>query len=212
MKNGYMKKSFSLLLCLSMVCAMLLTGCGGSKDKGLEGDWEGAIDFTDEMKAQLPAEAMDYIKIDDFGMTIQLSLKDGKFTLGIDEKSVEDSMSKLIDSVKDGVKDYLEDTIKAQGIDMSVDEYCQAMAGMSYDDYFDTAMAQSLNMDAMMDQFSDMEVSGTYKEDGDTLILTDENGEEEELTFKLDGDKLTLDSDMDKDFGFEMFPLEMERQ
>lgn len=212
MKKGYMKKGFSVLLCLSLLGTMLLAcvGCGGKAS--VVGDWECEIDVTDDLTKILEDsigddEAMEYIKIGKFTMDLSLSLdKDGDYTMAIDEKKLEKSVNGLIDDLKDGMRGYFEKMISDEGLDMGVDDFFELMAGVSYDEYMDGIM----DMDAIMSQLEGMEDSGTYKVDDDELVLKSDNGDKVRYTFELDKSTLTLDSD--EDYEIDIFPLELERK
>ena len=103
-------------------------------------------------------------------------------------------------------REYIEKLISDQGMDLSVDDYFQMLAGTSYDEYVNSMM----DVDTLMSQFEDMKTKGTYEAKDGKLVLKDEDGGETEFDFEIKDSKMTLDSDMD--VGFDMFPLEMERQ
>lgn len=212
MKNGYMKKSFSILLCLSLLGAMLLAcvGCGGKPS--VVGDWECEIDFTDDLTKILEEsinddEAMKYIKIGKFSMELSLSLdKDGEYTMAIDEEKLKEAVNSLVDDLKVGMRDYFEKMISDEGLDMGVDDFFALMAGVSYDEYMDEIM----DISVVMSQFEGLEDNGTYKVDGDELVLKSENGDKQTYTFELNESTLTLDSD--EEFELDIFPLELEKK
>lgn len=212
MKNRYMKKGFSVLLCLSLLGAMLLAcvGCGGKPS--VAGDWECEIDFTDDLTKILEEsigddEAMEYIKIGKFSMELSMSLdKDGDYTMAIDEEKLEKAVNDLVDDLKTGMRGYFEKMISDEGLDMSLDDFFSLMAGVSYDEYMDQVMDISM----VMSQFEGLEDSGTYKVDGDELILKSENGDKQTYTFELKDSTLTLDSD--EEFELDIFPLELKKK
>ena len=212
MKSNNVKKSLSGLLCLSLVCAMLLAfaGCGAKNE--IAGDWKGEMDLTDAMTTMLESSVGDesiteYIKISDVTLILNLSLdKDGKYTMSIDEEKAKSTMGNVVDSMKSGMREYIEKLISDQGMDLSVDDYFQMLAGTSYDEYVNSMM----DVDTLMSQFEDMKTKGAYEAKDGKLVLKDEDGGETEFDFEIKDSKMTLDSDMD--VGFDMFPLEMERQ
>ena len=67
---------------------------------------------------------------------------------------------------------------------------------MSMDDYLETIM-DSLKDEADLDFAENNEV-GTFESKDTTLTLHPENNEDETMTFKLDGSKLTLTFDVDQ--------------
>lgn len=211
MKNKRMQKGISVLLSLSMVCALLLalSGCGGSKNS-LVGNWEGKIDFTDMFNDTMvqslgDEEAAEYIKISELVLDLSISFEKDKYTMSIDENGAKKAMEKMVGEVKDGMEKYFEKMISDQGLEMSVDDFFISMSGSSFSDYID----QMLDVDMLMSSFDELEESGTYKTDGDKLTLEADEGGKTEYTFNLDGSKLTLDSD-DDDMG--IFPLELDKK
>lgn len=212
MKNKRVRKGISVLLSLSMVCALLLalSSCGGSKNT-LVGNWEGKIDFTDMFNDVMvqslgDEEAAEYIKISKLALDLSISFdKDGEYTMSIDEDGARKTMENMMGEVKDGLEKYFEKMISDQGLDMSVDDFFNSMIGSSFSDYIDEMM----DVDMLMSGFDELEESGTYKTDGDELTLESDDGGKTEYTFELDGSKLTLDSD-DDDMG--IFPLELEKK
>lgn len=190
-----MKKSISLLVSLTLMCALLLAcaGCGDKEADALVGDWQATIDMTDmvndEMKAGLgnDAELMSYFNISDFTIKINLSFgSDGTYKLTADQASLEQSLDAVVATFRDGIINYFEDMIAQQGVDMTVDEVLEA-SGYTLDDFLEEAFDKQ----SMMSSMSEMNSSGTFKAKSGILSLND--GKETGLeAYELDGNKLTL--------------------
>lgn len=195
-----LRKSAALLASLGLLCAILLacSGCGGSKDKdALIGEWESTLDLTgmmnDEMTAGLrnDEELTSYFTISDFTVTLNLTFRDdGTYTLTADESSMEQSVDKVLDTLKDGFTRYLEDMIAEEYPDMTLDDFFEA-AGMTLDEFYDQTFGDTLDRDALMSSTDDMQSSGTFQAKSGILSLTDDEGTGLEA-YTLEGDTLTL--------------------
>lgn len=193
MKHKNVRKSLSLLVCLSLMSALLLacSGCGGDK-KALLGNWETSIDLTDmindEMKAGLnDDEMLQYLTVEKFTMELSLSFnEDDTYAMSVDEAALESSLDQVIATFKTGLTQYVEEMIAAQGVEMTVDDFF-AQAGITLDDM----LAQAFDKDEVMSSLDDMESKGTFEAKGGVLYLTDDEGTGLE-SYKLEDGKLTL--------------------
>lgn len=194
-----MRKSTSLLVCLSLMCALLLacSGCGGSKEKdALVGTWETTIDMTDMVNDELRAgmgsdaeEMMGYFNIDDFSVRISLVFGgDDTYKMVVDEAAMEKSVDNVIDALRSGLEQYFEDLMAQEGIEMSVDELLQLTGIGAMDDLMDEAF----NRDDLMSSIGDMNSSGAFKVKDGVMYLTDGDDTVMEEAYELDGSKLTL--------------------
>ncbi len=206
-----MKKWIALLLCL-VLAVSTLSGCelvdevlgkltGGDS---IVGTWEAEVDFaeylTDTMASEL-GEMASYFDFQDLTLKLVLTFEeDGTYTLSGDKASAEKLFSDLLEQLKPGMVKYLEEQLKASGMEMTVDELL-AMSGTT----MDALMEQSFSEEMIDEMLEDMESDGEYEIDGDLLYL-----DGDECEFKLKGDALTIDSDDAGDVAF-LFPLELER-
>lgn len=194
MKHKNVRKSLSLLVCLSLMSALLLacSGCGGGDKKALLGNWETSIDLTDmindEMKAGLnDDEMLQYLTVEKFTMELSLSFnEDDTYAMSVDEAALESSLDQVIATFKTGLTQYVEEMIAAQGVEMTVDDFF-AQAGITLDDM----LAQAFDKDEVMSSLDDMESKGTFEAKGGVLYLTDDEGTGLE-SYKLEDGKLTL--------------------
>lgn len=208
-KHKNIRKSMSLMLCLSLMCALLLacSGCGNKEKDALVGTWETTLDMTDMINDELKAsmgndqEMMSYFKIDEFGIKAILTFgSDDTYKLSVDEKALEKSLDNVISIFRDGLQNYFEDAMKGQGIDMTVDELLQA-SGMGT---LDSLLEEALDRDDLMSSMGDMESSGKFEIKNGALYMTDDDGTSTE-SYKLDGNKLTFTGEDSKDSDLEDF-------
>jgi len=211
----HVRKNLSLLLCLSLLSALLLvcSGCGNKEKDALIGEWKCSIDMTDMLKEELEAglgsdqELMSYFDIGTFNIDLTLSFqKDDTYSMSVDEALLEQNIDQLIDSMGQGITKYFEDMIAEEGLDMTVDEVLEA-SGYT----MDQLMAEAFNKEELMSSMDDMESSGTFKAKGGTLILTDDDGPGTE-SYELDGDKLTLTGEGAEDDVKDLYPLVFTRK
>lgn len=194
MKNKKVRKSLSLLACLSLMCALLLmcSGCGGDK-KALVGSWESTLDLTDMVNDQMKAgmggdqDLMQYFTIKDFSIKLVLTFnEDDTYKLAVDKDAMDQSLDSILAGFKEGATRYFEDLIAQSGQEMTVDEALSSM-GLTMDDFMD----QLFSKEDMMSSLGEMESSGTFEAKSEMLYLTDDDGTGVE-PYKLDGSTLTL--------------------
>ena len=195
MKNKKVRKSLSLLACLSMMCALLLmcSGCGGGDKKALVGTWESSLDLTDMVNEQMEAgmgsdqELMQYFTIKDFSIKLALTFnEDDTYKLAVDEAAMGQSLDNILADFKEGATRYFEDLIADSGQEMTVDEALSAM-GLTMDDFMD----QLFSKEDMMSSLGEMESSGTFQAKGGMIYMTDGDGTGVE-PYELEDSTLTL--------------------
>ena len=195
MKNKKVRKSLSLLACLSMMCALLLmcSGCGGGDKKALVGTWESSLNLTDMVNEQMEAgmgsdqELMQYFTIKDFSIKLALTFnEDDTYKLAVDEAAMGQSLDNILADFKEGATRYFEDLIAESGQEMTVDEALSAM-GLTMDDFMD----QLFSKEDMMSSLGEMESSGTFQAKGGMIYMTDGDGTGVE-PYELEDSTLTL--------------------
>ncbi len=168
-----MKKLIAMLLCLVMVLGLAACGSSGGKT-GIVGNWKATVNFADIIGAEDLAGMEEYINVDKINLTITLKFTDdGKYTLALDQKSVDN----MIDVIADGMEDMFKDMAELYGI-----SYEDLMAESGISDLRE-ALAEEMDL-------GDIEESGKYTwEDG---VLTMDG---EETDVELNGNTLTVDID-----------------
>ena len=118
-----MKRLTLLILCLTL----LLPGCGQKKQAPTTGLWQGQLDLTVQVYDALPQvplqEFQNCFMPENFRVYVLLSLTEsGTYTLSLDTASAQQQIRRLLDDGKEKVYRIVEDAIKQQGLDMTVEE------------------------------------------------------------------------------------------
>ena len=196
-----MKKRIAMILCLVMALSVMLCGCGSEKD-ALIGSWTGAMDLTEAVNAALvsemgededAAEMAQYLTIDSLKINMTVTFnEDDTYSMVVDEASLEDAMMGMMDDMADGMIEYFEALLEAEGLDMTVEELL-AYSGMSVE-----SLAEDMyNAFATEDMFSDLNSEGNFKVSDGKLFLSDglEYAVDEAIyeLYTIEGNTLTID-------------------
>lgn len=197
-----MRKIVSLLLVAVMLCS--LCGCGGNGEKmdALCGVWEMKY-IEDAETAQGLLESMEFyaeeIALADLTslentMTVEFT-KDGVYCYSYDIDAAKAALRKFYDSTVTAVyngRTGLTEIYGFETINMSETEfkafYAELFSMDSYEDLLDYFVENCLDYSAITD-FD----KGTFRLSGSRIICTAEGSDvEEEMSFSIDGDTLTL--------------------
>lgn len=194
-----MKKRIAMILCLVMALSLVLCGCGSEKD-ALVGTWNGTMDMAELVNAGMveglgadAAELAEYMEVETLEITVTMTFTDDDtYSLVVDEASVDAAMHGLVDEVSNGLIQYFEDLLAAEGLDMSVDELL-AYSGMS----IDTLAEEMYNSIATEDMFTDLNSEGNFKVSDGKLFLSDglDYAVDEAIyeMYTIEGNTLTID-------------------
>ncbi len=190
-------KKFLALVLSAVLLVGVLAGCGGDKSASgdsLEGTWRANLDMTDMFNEQMAAGGMgEFMNISEFGITMVMEFKsDGTYSLSADEDALASSMEGLKEELKSSATAYLENMLKEQGLDMSVED-ALAASGMSLDDMLN----QIFSEESMNELTAGMKSEGQYKAEDGKLYTSDSVDEapgDSYESYTLDGDTLTLDA------------------
>lgn len=185
-----MKKIFALSLVLVLILS-LFAGCGKNP---LIGKWEGKADMTEAMVNLMKEQLGSEYEIDPDPIYIYCTIalnEDGTYAIEVDKDKTMESIMTIVDSMKDIIKEEIYKGAEAQGISREdADAVLESSLGMSIDEYIDSNMGDiENNSDLEMPDFNE---TGTFEIKDSTLTLHPEDDEDETITFKLDGSKLTL--------------------
>ena len=126
-----MKKLLTLTLTLLMLFSVVLTGCGGSDEATIIGQWEIEMDMAKIALAEMDEEQLETINVDAFkGITFKMTAdfkKDGTLKVEVDETSVKAAANKIGDKIGVAMEDYFEAQLEEAGISMTVEEYLEAL-------------------------------------------------------------------------------------
>ncbi len=217
-----MKKIVGKLLAVIMVAAMLLSlsGCvnimdilGSSEEKKLMGKWEATVEMKDAINEELASdgEGLEYLLVDSFKLKLVMHLnEDNTYSVYADESSAKEAFEGLRSEWIQGLKKYLEDEIKKQGLDMTVEEVLN-LSGTTIEAMLDEAITDEV----LEEMLEDINLEGNFEAKDGKLYMSagydydvDEKSYE---SYELKGDTLTLldyTSDDDDDDGWGVYPIE----
>jgi hypothetical protein len=136
--------------------------------------------------------------------------RDMTYRVTIDQDALADSAQKFLDAVKDDVLAAAYREYQKQGLTMEqVDNLIQKQYGVTLQELCQR-MLEKMDVKEMLAEYGDLlPTAGTYREDGDTLYLTQPDGdggfEEVAFSYELKNGKLRLsseDEDVRKFFDF----------
>ena len=211
-----MKKQLSIVLCIAMIFAMLVTlsGCGEKEKDKFVGTWKTDLDMTEMINEGFSEDAdmATYFKFDEFKITMVFTFnEDLKYKSDIDEDAFNTSYDCLVQSFTKGMKDYLEATAKKQGLNLSADEMLK-LSGTT----MDAAIKESLNKDTLKNSFDEIKGEGTFEAKDGNLILTDSKTNEtssESYEFVSDSElKLVEPANSDGEELNKIYPLILKKK
>lgn len=205
-------KKRNLLVAVLLVITMLITACGGASP--FEGKWRGNLDLTQyimDLMEEEYAEYMEYLHFEDLSFDIYFSFEGDKVSLEVDKstvekfvKNAEDGMTVMMDEMMTGMllamvpgAKTLDDVAPYFGVadGAAVLEYLAVMSG--YENYAkmiaDTVKEAA--MGSMIDPLVktlDLEASFKYDEGAGTLKLTYQDGNEEVMKYRFEGNVLVI--------------------
>ncbi len=170
-------------------------------DEKIIGDWNLEIEMADMINEQFETQDLgDYLNVSSYPVHLTFTFEeDGTFSCVPDEKAFSRATDDVLDELKDDMVDYFEDTIAAQGVDMTVDELFESM-GTTLDEMMD----ESIDKDELLDSIAELNLAGDYTiEDGEMTLTS--NGVEEVYTYSFEDDDTFVLEDLLGDSGNETF-------
>ena len=155
-----------LAIALALIMLFALSACNAT---GVEGKWEWTVKVDGEMMGVEDFDgSFTLVTLFEFG-------KDGAYTISVDEDALEES----IEDFEDELVDYM--------VELMGDESYRSVA---------ESTVKQMDLMGQMKKTIEKE-TGTYEIKEDVLILTpdDEDEDEQEYSFELDGDELILTGD-----------------
>lgn len=191
--------------------SVLLSGCG-EKDKFV-GSWIAEINMADAVNSQLAEipQFGDYIKISDFNFRIDYTFNsDSTYTVSANNNDMDAITENLKNDFKNGIAKYFEAIIKAQGYEMTVDEFL-SYSGTSLDEFMGKNFDENELTAEFNKIFDSFNTKGTFKAKDGILTTIQENdtyteeyyefvndtevklkGLVDEESYELDGEELSV--------------------
>lgn len=168
--------------------------------EGLEDRWEWTVEVDGE---KMQVEDFD----GSFEMTMCFTFEDGKYTFAIDKDALEDSLEDFEKDLISYMEEMMYESGTAEGMSREeMDQQMQTAMGMSVAEFAASTVEEMDLTGTMLAAAKDE--TGTYKVEGNQLTMTEDEAEEEcgmtesvVYTFKLDGDTLELtgeDADLEQ--------------
>ncbi len=181
------------------------------------GSWETTVDMADMINQGMATEddeMAEYLKVEEFNVSMIWTFKDdGTYKMYIDEKKTKKSFESVKDDIKEGMNEYVEDLIRNEGLDFTVDEYMESL-GTDMDSLMDSIFG-----DEMYDfMFGETELAeGNFKAEKGKLYMSDglddEIDENEYDTYEISENKLKLIESFGEyaDENIDFYPLTFKR-
>lgn len=192
-----MKRSISITLVLAMLFSLMIgaTGCGGSNEKEkFVGKWQAEVDFTDLINESFAEdeEMAEYLNVSEFNLAMDFIFnEDDTYEIGINEESFNEAVAGIGEDFKAGMERYFEDAIAAEGLEMTVDEFCAA-AGFDFNAFIDE-LTKSFDFSTVADE---AHAEGKYEVENGKLYTSDSKetavSKTAYETYEFDGENLKI--------------------
>lgn len=163
-----MKRRIGAMLLAVMLLSVLLCGCGESGQ--VVGTWYGELDLTSTLYRAFDIHTSlgDYIEIQEITLDATIMFrKNGTYTLTVEQEGLEESLERLHTQWESGIRRYVEDMLKEQELDISVDAFLQLsgtdVAGL---------LEQMIDEQTLRDVAAEATRKGDYKVSGGKLYLS----------------------------------------
>lgn len=203
-------KKRNIVFALLLVLAMLVTGCGSSK-QSVEGKWVGRLDvtkqFEDGIKAAHPTLEK-YVDFDDLVFEMNIAFVDGQMSIEVNQDSIDKFHENFTNGMQKIAVGYWEDGLAM--IDLTLEEAIYE-SGMTEEAYMERIYSET-GIDKMIESMSGVttgtleklsSMKGTYTTPVDKelrLYYTEEEYESMEYGFKGKNLNITI-----KGEGFSLF-------
>ncbi len=181
-----MKKKLAALLCL-VVMATSLGGCGSK----LTGEWAMDIDISGMLNGAVEEDGelglAGYLHYEQLLLPSVVSFAPGGiYTVTVPEEGRDELLELCRKQTRDSLEKYVQDYLKANRIDMTVEAYL-ASGGSSLED-----LAKSIVKDGLIDELANhFSSSGSYGEPGMKVVKVEGNNVNYE--YKLQKNEMTMD-------------------
>lgn len=163
-----MKRYFLIFLCITL---LVLSGCAREQD-ALIGSWQGTVDLSEAINTDFARDdkLAPYMQISGFCFeTTMTFLRDGTYRVEVDRSRLEETMDKLVKQLASGMRRYLEDYLREQALDTTVEEYLAAV-NLTPEDL----LADAYNRETIDGMLSQLEMEGNFLvEEGKLYISRD---------------------------------------
>lgn len=195
-----MKRRIAWMLCVALLGALLLPGCGIYEKKALVGTWTGSVDLTqplnDVIEPQL-GELNQFFTFDSFVLDCIVTFTgEGTYTMGFERSSVEKAFEQIMADLEEGMYAYMEQMLQDQGLDMTVEEYLE-QGGSSAKRVMEQTLA-AMAPEALIEELLETSaMEGNFDAEDGKLMLSDGLEYQPDPavyhTYRLTGGTLTIE-------------------
>ncbi len=157
---------------------------------GIVGNWTGYFSVKDSFNAEMAAEETgDYIKVSSFDLILDCAYNaDGTFTWEGNKTATLEAWKTPKAEYIAGMKAYLQTVIDAEGADITIDEYCEAVG---LEEQAEAAFGESMYNQLI----GDLNISGCYEATNGQLFLWPAGGEKDASSYDnytISGNQMTI--------------------
>lgn len=174
-------KKMTRLAALALVLVMVLSlcACGAKPEKELMGTWRYAYDFTDAVTGEMPADMVPYLPQEErLVIPVRLTFhEDMTYSATLDQDATVASINAYMEVLIQGLIEMMYVTGEESGINREdMDAVIQEAYGTDIQSLCQEMMAESMDMDALMEEM-DVEDAGDWKvKDGRLYMDVPDNG------------------------------------
>lgn len=171
-----MNRRIVWILCLGMLAALLLPGCGAEQDAPV-GTWRGSVDLTqplnDEVTAAIGEELESFFCFHSFVLPCKACFtEEGTYTISFDRSGVEQALPSLRQDLRDGMYAYVACLIRQEELDMDVDAFL-ALSGESVEE-MTAQIFEAMDLDGTIRELLEFcSQEGTFSVRDGALMLSD---------------------------------------
>ena len=185
-------KKRNLFVALLMVIVMLISGCGTGTENKFIGTWTGTLDMTDyivQSMVEQDANLEKYAQFENLNFTLVFEFTEENISLHLEESSTEEYIKNISAGVEHMVDAMVAELATAN--DMTTEDIYAGM-GVTRDAYIQSVIASMKLETAVSDMAEALALKGTYKYDGEKIVVIYEDDTYEEMKYSFKGEMLVI--------------------
>lgn len=185
-------KKRNLFVALMMAIVMIISGCGVGTENKFIGTWTGTLDMTDYIVQSIVAQDENlekYAEFEDLSFTLVFEFTEENISLHLEEAST----TKYIENITVGVERMIDAMVAelATTNDMTEEDIYAGM-GVTRDAYIQSVV-DSMKLETAVSEMAEaLALKGTYKYDGEKIVVIYEDDTYEEMQYSFEGETLVI--------------------